>query len=71
MQNDKKLKISVAQNRKSIHWVTEEINWSDFINRISRPIVTTETYEQFVRMKKSQQDELKDVGRVCSWRIKR
>ena len=71
MQNDKKLKISVAQNRKSTHWVTEEINWSDFINKISNPIRTIETYEQFIRMKKSQQDELKDVGRICSWRIKR
>lgn len=71
MQNDKKLKISTAQNRKSTHWVTEEINWSDFISRISRPIVTTETYEQFIRMRKSQQDELKDVGRICCWRIKR
>ncbi len=71
MQNDKRLKISTAQNRKSTHWVTQEINWSDFISKISRPIVTTETYEQFIRMKKSQQDELKDVGRICCWRIKR
>lgn len=71
MQNDKKLKIATAQNRKSTHWVTEEINWSDFISKISRPTVTTERYEQFIRMKKSQQDELKDVGRICSWRIKR
>ncbi len=66
MQNDKKLKISTAQNRKSTHWVTEEIKWSDFINRIKNPKVTTETYEQFIRLKKSQQDELKDVGRICS-----
>lgn len=71
MQNDKKLKISTAQNRKSIHWVTEEINWSNFIRKIGNPVRTTETYEQFIRMKKSQQDELKDVGRICSWRIKR
>ena len=52
MQNDKKLKISVAQNRKSLKWITEEIKWSDFINKISNPIRTTETYEQFIRMKK-------------------
>lgn len=71
MQNDKKLKISVAQNRKSLKWITEEIKWSAFINKISNPIRTTETYERFIKMKKFQQDELKDVGRFCRWRIKK
>lgn len=71
MQNDKKLKISIAQNRKSLKWITEEIKWSDFIKKIGNPIRTNETYEQFIKMKKSQQDELKDVGRICCGRIKR
>lgn len=71
VQNDKKLKISIAQNRKSLKWITEEIKWSDFIRKISNPIRTNETYEQFIKMKKSQQDELKDVGRICCGRIKR
>ena len=62
MQNDKKLRISTATNRKSTHWITEEIKWSDFVDKIKNPVKTTETYEQFIRMKKSQQDELKDVG---------
>lgn len=67
MQNDKELKISVAQNRKSLKWITEEIKWSDFIKKISNPIRTSETYEQFIKMKKYQQDELKDIGRFCCW----
>lgn len=71
MLNDKKLRISVAQNRKSLKWITEELNWSDFVTKISKPIRTTETYEQFIRMKKAQQDELKDVGRFCRRGIKR
>lgn len=62
MQNDKKLKISVANNRKSINWVAQEILWSDFIKKLSTPTVTNETFEQFIGLKKSQQDELKDVG---------
>lgn len=70
MQNDKKLRISVAQNRKSLKWITEELNWSDFITKISKPIRTTETYEQFIRMKKSQQDELKDVGGFVAGELK-
>ena len=71
MQNDKILRISVAQNRKSFKWFTNQLKWSDFIEKVSKPIRTTETYEQFIKMKKSQQDELKDVGRICCWRVKR
>ena len=70
MQNDKYLKISIAQNRKSLKWLTEEIKWSDFILKISKPIRTNETYEQFIRMKKSQQDELKDVGGFVAGELK-
>ncbi len=61
MQNDKKLKISVANNRKSVNWVSQELLWSEFITKISTPARTNETYEQFIKLKKSQQDELKDV----------
>lgn len=70
MQSDKKLKISIAQNRKSLKWITEEIKWSDFIRKISNPIRTNETYEQFIRMKKSQQDELKDIGGFVAGELK-
>lgn len=62
MQNDKKLKISVANNRKSTNWISQEILWSEFIKKLSTPTVTNESFEQFIRLKKSQQDELKDVG---------
>lgn len=71
MQNDRRLKISVSNNRKSTNWVTQELLWSEFINKISIPNRTNETYEQFIRLKKSQQDELKDVGRFCCGCLKR
>jgi len=62
MQYDRKIKISVASNRKSTNWVTQELLWSEFIKKISTPVRTNETYEQFIRLKKVKQDELKDVG---------
>lgn len=62
MQYDRKLKIAVANNRKSTNWVLQEILWSDFIKKLSTPTITNETFEQFMKLKKSQQDELKDVG---------
>ena len=71
MQNDKKLKISVANSRKSKKWISQEIMWADLIRKLSSPTRTNETYEQFIRLKKAQQDELKDVGRICWWYFKR
>lgn len=71
MQNDKNLKIATSKNRKSKAWLQEELLWSDFIKRISTPVVTSENFEQFIKLKKSQQDELKDVRRICSRRTKR
>lgn len=62
MQNNKKLIISVANNRKSTKWIPQELLWSDLVNKLKTPIRTQETYEQFIKLKKSQQDELKDVG---------
>lgn len=62
MQNNKKLIISVANSRKSTKWIPQEFLWSDLINKLKTPIRTQETYEQFIKLKKTQQDELKDVG---------
>lgn len=70
MQNNRKLKISIANNRKSLKWVTQEILWSDLINKLSTPVRTQETYEQFIKLKKSQQDDLKDVGGFVGGQLK-
>lgn len=70
MHNDKNLRISVANNRKSVNWLTEELKWSDFIQKVSSPLRTNETFEQFINMKKPQQDELKDVGGFVAGELK-
>lgn len=70
MQYDRKLKISIAQSRKSINWITEEITWSNFTKKLENPIRTQETYEQFIKLKKSQQDEIKDVGGFVAGELK-
>ena len=62
LANDKKITITIGETRKSINWKKQELMWSDFINKISNPVITTETFEQFLKLKKSEQDELKDVG---------
>ncbi len=60
--NDKQIIISVAGNRKATVWKPQSMMWSDFITRVSRPAVSTETMQEYKSMKKAQQDDLKDVG---------
>ncbi len=62
MQNDRLIKISTGQSRKSTIWHLQEMLWSDFVGRISKPAKTQESYAQYRGMLKSQQDDLKDIG---------
>lgn len=71
LKNDRRIKISVGQNRFASKWPTQTLTWSDFIEKISKPIRTEEKFEQFLSLAKSKQDELKDVGRICGWNAKR
>ena len=57
------MKISFGNSRKETHWKNGDISWDDFNKRISSTITTTETVEEFRKMTKSQQAEIKDVGR--------
>jgi putative DNA primase/helicase len=62
MNNDRKIVISVGASRKSVNWQRQELNYSDFIKKLEKPIRSTETLEEYLKLPKSKQDELKDVG---------
>ena len=46
------------------------MTWEQFLNKIGTPLRTNETYEQFINLKKTQQDTLKDVGGFIAGEIK-
>lgn len=56
------LKIAIAKSRFDTDLKNITITWEDFLKRISTPIRTQETYEQFMSLPKTKQDNLKDVG---------
>jgi predicted P-loop ATPase len=56
------MKISYGNSRKETHWRNSDIGWDDFNKRVSHTINTTETIEEFEKMTKAQQAEIKDVG---------
>ena len=62
MINDRKIIISVGASRKSTNWQRQEINYSDFIKKLETPVRSSETLEEYLKLPKSKQDDLKDVG---------
>ena len=62
MTYDRKIRISSAGSRKSTYWPAQELWWSEFIGRLVTPVRSTETLTAYLRLPKSEQDKLKDVG---------
>lgn len=69
-QYDRKIKISVGTSRKASAWQQQEMFWSDFVQRISKPVKTEEKFEEYKTMTKPEQDELKDVGGYVGGELK-
>jgi predicted P-loop ATPase len=56
------MKIAVGNSRMDKKWKNRDISWEDFCTRVSATIRTTETSEEYRKLKKGQQDGIKDVG---------
>ena len=62
MQNNKELIISTGRSRKETAWRQQRLLWSEFLQKISVPEKSPETLEEYKKLPKAQQDDLKDVG---------
>lgn len=62
MDNNRKILISTAGSRFATVWTRSELMWSEFTQRLRIPQRGTESLEQYLNLKKQQQDNLKDVG---------
>ena len=56
------LKICYGDSRFSRRWKNSEISWEDLCERLSDTHVTSETVEEFKKLKSSEQDTIKDIG---------
>jgi predicted P-loop ATPase len=59
---DENLSIAVGLNVTSKIWKNTKITWSNLVQRLATPIVTAETYRQFMAATKDEQGKIKDVG---------
>ena len=60
--HDRQITISAAGSRKATQWPPQTLYWSEFVQRLQTPARGTETLAEYLRLRKSQQDDLKDVG---------
>src|SRR5699024_7462026 len=57
-----RMKIAVGNSRMDKKWKNRDISWEDLCQRVSSTIRTTETVEEYRKLKKGAQDNIKDVG---------
>lgn len=62
--------ISVANSRTSKYWKAIDISWDEFIEKVKSTIRTAETVEEYRKLSKPKQDNIKDVGGFVGGKLK-
>ena len=62
MQNNRIIRITTGASRKATVWNGQELYWSDFLQKLSQPVRTQESFEQYKSLPRPEQDKLKDIG---------
>lgn len=62
MINDRQITISAGKSRKDTNWQPQTLRISELYEKLRVPARSPETLNEYLQLKKSQQDELKDVG---------
>lgn len=62
MINDREITITVGASRKAMTWQPQRLKISELYEKLRIPARGTETLEDYMRLPKGRQDELKDVG---------
>ena len=62
MQYDRKITLTVGNNRRSINWQPQTLMLSEFYDKLRIPARSTETLQEYLNLKKSEQDDRKDIG---------
>lgn len=64
------LYIATGNSRKDKIWKNKEISWEDFLEKVSTTFRTSETIDEFKKLPKLNQDEIKDVGGFVGGKLK-
>lgn len=69
MEHDFKVDIATARTRKSKRWNNRSWRWSELVERCRETARTGETAEEYARMGKEEQGDVKDVGGFVGGRL--
>ena len=56
------MQIAVANSRKDKVWKNIDISWDEFLTKVSNTNRTAESVEDYRKLPKPKQDNIKDVG---------
>lgn len=62
LKHNDSINIAIGLNVSSKVWKNTKMLWSDLVNKLSKPVVTNETYKRFMEASKEEQSKIKDVG---------
>lgn len=62
IRHDGDLSVAIGLSATSKAWKNTKMRWSEFVERLSIPVVTAETYARFMGASKAEQGSIKDVG---------
>lgn len=54
--------LAIGSSKTEKKWKNRSQNWSEFLQRLTTPTITQETVNDYKKMPKSRQDDIKDVG---------
>lgn len=66
-----KMLISIGNNRYDEQLITKEYQWEELIKKFNNPVVTTETYLEYLKMTKQQKAAVKDKGFFIGGKLSR
>lgn len=70
MENDGKILISIGKSRFETAWKNKEMLWSELLKRLSTSVTTPETHAEYMKLPKSEQDRIKDIGGFVGGHLK-
>lgn len=62
LKNDGLVSIAIGRSRKETSWKNREMSWFELVGKLGQTVRTHETYEEYKKLSKTKQDEIKDVG---------
>ena len=62
LQYDGQIAVSTGRSRYEKKWKNKNVLWSAFLKKLENPVRTPESYAEFRKMSKADQDRIKDVG---------